>query len=168
MLESKTFLTNLRSNAGCGLLLAGMGFLASCSDKQEDARAKLDTSTPYEFTVDDYIEAASLGQIQSVDTFLEAGMNVDAEDSQGNTALLQAARSGQAHVVEHLLGKGADATFGCVVFGDEVTGVDMRAPEHFVSSEGVAKMRLQCAMPGDGVPRYVATNAVHINDAFLR
>jgi ankyrin repeat protein len=67
--------------------------------------------TPYDFTVDDYIEAASLGQIQAVNTFLEAGMSVDAEDAEGTTALLKAARSGHAPMVQHLLANGADVNY---------------------------------------------------------
>ena len=63
--------------------MAGLLTVISCSDKEKSALTKLDASTPYQFTVEDYIEAASLGQLESVKDFLAAGMNVDAEDAEG-------------------------------------------------------------------------------------
>lgn len=68
-------------------------------------------STSYQFTVDDYIEAASLGKIEPVKKFLEAGMSVDAEDSEGNTALLQAAQGGHSGMVDFLISQGADVNY---------------------------------------------------------
>ena len=88
--------------------LAALVFSSGCSDQQEKAKTALETGSAYEFTVDDYIEAAALGNLDSVRQFLEAGMTVDAEDVEGNTALLQAARSGEAAVLNHLISQGAD------------------------------------------------------------
>lgn len=87
-----------------------VSFVPACSDKQEDAKATLE-STSYQFTVDDYIEAAALGKMDAVRKFLEAGMGVDADDSEGNTALLQAAKGGHAAVVDYLITQGADVNY---------------------------------------------------------
>ncbi|MEZ5329197.1 MAG: ankyrin repeat domain-containing protein [Verrucomicrobiales bacterium] len=87
-----------------------VSFVPACSDKQEEAKATLE-STSYQFTVDDYLEAASLGKMEPVRKFLEAGMRVDSDDSEGNTALLLAAKGGHAAMVDYLIAQGADVNY---------------------------------------------------------
>ena len=57
-----------------------------------------------------FIEAAGEGNVEAVNLFLEAGMEVDEINSPlyGETALIWAARAGQADVVRVLLEAGAD------------------------------------------------------------
>lgn len=76
--------------------------LTSCNDQQEKSRAVLHQQK-LDFSVDDYYKAAREGKLEPVQTFLDAGMNVDAADAQGNTALLFAAEAGHGHVVKELL-----------------------------------------------------------------
>lgn len=90
--------------------MIGMIGVPGCSDRQEQAKTNLE-ATSYAFTVDDFMEAASLGRLETVKQFLDAGMAVDVEDGDGNTALLQAARGGQAAVVGYLLSRGAAVDF---------------------------------------------------------
>ena len=101
----------MKTLAKGGVLALGIvSFVPACSDKQEQAKVTLE-STSYQFTVDDYIEAAALGKMDAVRKFLEAGMGVDADDSEGNTALLQAAKGGHAAIVDYLITQGADVNY---------------------------------------------------------
>lgn len=81
--------------------------LPACSDKQEASRAVL-SQQKLDFSVDDYFKAAREGNLEAVSRFLDAGMNVDATDAAGNTALLAASEAGQGHVVSELLARGAN------------------------------------------------------------
>ncbi len=93
---------------GSVLLFMCLG-LTSCSNPEKTAMKTL-SSRDYTFTAEDYIAAASSGDIDSVQLFHTAGMNVDATDANGNTALIQSAMNGRKDVVEMLLGTGADPT----------------------------------------------------------
>jgi ankyrin repeat protein len=107
---STNSIKNVTQSAALMVGLSSICFLPSCSDKQEEAKVTLE-STSYQFTVDDFIEAASLGKMEPVKKFLEAGMSVDAEDSEGNTALLQAAQGGHSGMVDYLISQGADVNY---------------------------------------------------------
>ena len=52
--------------------------------------------------------AARYGQMESVDYLLEGGMDVNAKDAYGNTALIAAASNEQSEMVTHLLAAGAN------------------------------------------------------------
>ena len=72
--------------------------------------------------------AARYGQMESVSYLLEGGMDVDAKDAYGNTALIAAASNEQSEMVAHLLATGANvnaankkeltALMGAAVKGD--------------------------------------------------
>jgi serine/threonine protein kinase len=71
------------------------------------ARAKLaEKSIPY--TDAAFTRAVEDGDTSAVELFLAAGMNPDAKDSQGRTALINAASKGSNNISEKLLNKGAD------------------------------------------------------------
>ncbi|MBC2655779.1 ankyrin repeat domain-containing protein [Pseudomonas sp. MSSRFD41] len=56
-----------------------------------------------------YFDAARRGDIEILDTFIEAGYSLDTRDEKGYTALILAAYHGHGAAVERLLAAGADA-----------------------------------------------------------
>jgi serine/threonine protein kinase len=60
------------------------------------------------FTEDAFTKVAEKGDTDAVDLFLAAGMSPDARDSQGKTALINAASGGSDEISRKLLSKGAD------------------------------------------------------------
>ncbi len=84
-----------------------VSFLTGCGSPEEVAREALEEKG-YELSVKDYLSAASSGDGESIDLFIQAGMEIDSVDSGGNTALIKAAGSGRLAVVEKVLGLGAD------------------------------------------------------------
>ena len=92
----------------CASLVAVLALvLIGCSDKQN---SKIDdlAAQGYAFSVADFHRAAALGDVASLEAFLEAGMSVDAPDPNGGTALLGAALAGEANAVTFLIDHGAD------------------------------------------------------------
>lgn len=85
-----------------------LAVLASgCSDPQKQARKALEEKG-YGTSVKDMITAAAVGDVESLDLFVGMGMDIDATDSVGNTALIKAAGGGHSRAVERILGLGAD------------------------------------------------------------
>ncbi len=84
--------------------------LTACSDRQEKARAALHVQR-HDFSVDDFFAAAKAGKLEVIKEFLDAGMNPDAADGTGATALIAAAENGHGHIVRELLGRKADKNF---------------------------------------------------------
>jgi hypothetical protein len=78
-----------------------------CSDPQTQARKSLETKG-YEMTLKDLLVAASAGDVESIDLFNAAGVEIDGADRSGNTALIKAASAGHLQAVEKILGLGAD------------------------------------------------------------
>ncbi len=73
----------------------------------DDARAKLDQiNVPY--SEDLFVQKAGEGDIFAVRLFLKAGMDPNAADEKGNTALIAAAKAGQREMVNLLLDEGAE------------------------------------------------------------
>ncbi len=91
------------------LLLLALGglTLSACKDSQEQAHSALATRN-YDFSVDEFHRAIRSGNLEIVRQFLDAGMDVDAADSSGNTALLLAAENGHGHLVHELLDRKAN------------------------------------------------------------
>src|SRR5262245_32407332 len=54
------------------------------------------------------VEASQEGRIDTIQTLLEQGVDVNVRDKQGRLALVAAATEGQTEVVQLLLAKGAD------------------------------------------------------------
>jgi len=92
------------------LLLALPAAWCGCrGEKDEQARSAVHAAG-YAFTVDDFIRAAREGKGDAVWQFLKAGMNPDAADAQGTTAILAAASGGHGHIVTLLRDAGAKTT----------------------------------------------------------
>lgn len=89
------------------VVFAALFCLTGCSDPQETAVESLG-ELGYGFSVDDYLLAAEAGDIPAVRLFHEAGMEVDAVNGSGTTALMRAATGGRLELVELLLEDGAD------------------------------------------------------------
>ncbi len=92
-----------------GVLLsavAGGGALTSCGDAPERARVVV-LEAGFRFTIGDFLKAAGEGRGAVVAQFLTAGMNVNAVDREGCTALRMAAQGGHSHLVGQLLAAGA-------------------------------------------------------------
>lgn len=82
-------------------------FLAGCSDPQKVAVKGL-KKMGYEATPDDFLRSAASGDVAAFDLFQAAGIDIDAKDQAGNTALMKAAEAGREQAVERILGLGAD------------------------------------------------------------
>ncbi|MEX2578588.1 MAG: ankyrin repeat domain-containing protein [Verrucomicrobiales bacterium] len=92
---------------GSSIALVLSLFLAGCGDPQKEVRKSLE-GKGYDLAVEDLLVAASSGDSEGVDLFVEAGLDIDAVDGTGNTALIKASGSGHARTVEKILGLGAD------------------------------------------------------------
>jgi uncharacterized protein len=57
---------------------------------------------------DGFVAAAGQGDQAAVDAFLAAGVDINARDRHGSTALMAAAGSGRVDVMQALIAKGAD------------------------------------------------------------
>ena len=69
---------------------------------KDAARAAL-AGLPLPYTPDTFVESANKGELAVVKLFLAAGMDPNAKDQRGNTALMYAAGDGHAKIIEVLL-----------------------------------------------------------------
>ena len=91
------------------LTLALLAALTGCGgEKDEKARTALHAAG-YAYSVDDFLRAAREGKAEVVGHFIKAGMNPDAADNGGQSAILVAAASGHGHIVQLLREAGAKA-----------------------------------------------------------
>ncbi len=95
------------SGVMCLLSLGVALGLVGCSDPQQQARKQVEEKG-FRFSVADFHTAAAAGDVATLEAFQAAGMDVDATDDKGNTALIRAAAAGQVRAVERILGMGAD------------------------------------------------------------
>ena len=79
--------------------------LAACTKPAEDALNRL-TKAGLSFTPEDFIKMAGQGDLEMVGLFLQAGMDRNAQDGRGYTALIQASENGRKEVVRALLQEG--------------------------------------------------------------
>ena len=84
-------------------------FLATfaCTTGPEKAKGEL-AKMGIAFTEDAFVQKAWQGDVAAVSLFLQAGMDPNAIDQKGNTALLLAAKEGHTAVAKLLLENGAD------------------------------------------------------------
>src|SRR5262245_40830140 len=88
------------------LLLSILGF-AGCGKSTQAARMELaQMNIPY--TEMNFIETARQGNSTAVSLFIDAGMDLEAHDRVGQTALMTATLANQLETVSVLLAKGAD------------------------------------------------------------
>ncbi len=86
-----------------GLLCLGMVFaLASCLNKTQRALQALERNNMI-FSVEDFVASAGRGDLETVELFLEAGMDPNALDVNGYTATMLAAEQGNTDAVKLLL-----------------------------------------------------------------
>ncbi|MFC6337878.1 hypothetical protein GIR22_20075 [Pseudomonas sp. CCM 7891] len=84
-----------------GLLIAWLAFAAHAETPEpQTLKAQLR---------DYYFDAARRGDVEMLNTFIDAGYSLNTQDEKGYTALILAAYHGQAPFVERLLAAGADA-----------------------------------------------------------
>lgn len=89
---------------GCVLVFALL--LPACMKPAEDALQRL-TKAGQSLTPDDFVKAAGQGDLELVGLFLQAGMDRNAQDARGYSALIQASENGRKEVVRALLQEGA-------------------------------------------------------------
>src|SRR5688572_4410363 len=75
---------------------------------REAARDKLGMLR-VEYSAESFVKQAAEGDTIAIKTFLAAGMNINARNENGYTALMKAASSGQTETVQALLAAGADS-----------------------------------------------------------
>ncbi len=82
-------------------------FFTGCSSPDERALARLEREN-IPFTVEDFVASAGRNDTEAVDLFLTAGMDADAFNIEGYTALMMAAEQGNAETTNLLLERGAN------------------------------------------------------------
>ncbi len=86
---------------GVSLLMAG------CGDPAENARRRIQSNN-IAFTVDDFVAMAGRGDVENVKLFIEGGMDINAQEITGYTALMLASEQGNIEVVQTLITGGAN------------------------------------------------------------
>jgi ankyrin repeat protein len=99
----------LRSFPIYGVVLTMLA-VAACTKPAEDALKRL-TRAGQSLTADDFIKAAGQGDLEMLGLFLQAGMDRNAQDGRGYTALIQASENGRKDVVRALLQEGVKTDF---------------------------------------------------------
>ncbi|MBS0656823.1 MAG: ankyrin repeat domain-containing protein [Verrucomicrobia bacterium] len=80
--------------------------LTGCGKSADQAKARL-AKANVSFTPDDFVRAAGQGDVDLLGLFLQAGMDKNAQDARGWTALMKASEAGHKKVVKALLQYGA-------------------------------------------------------------
>ena len=89
------------------VLIIPVLLLTACSTAQERARKKLE-ARGIQFTEQAFVDSASKGDGDALKLFFAAGMNPNAFNSDGKTALVVAALAGNETIVDQLLDARAD------------------------------------------------------------
>ncbi len=90
------------------ILISDLHLIASWRNPQDIAQA-LGTPGALEYSRQlEFIEAAARGDVKRVKEFLDSGINVNAKDTKGDTALTRAVQHRHKEIVELLLAHGAD------------------------------------------------------------
>jgi len=106
---AKTFISEgyMPRARSLSLLLLLICSFIGCGKSANAARQDLvQLNIPY--TEKDFLEAARQGNSTAVGLFIDAGINVEARDGAGQTALMTATLTNQLETVKVLLAKGAD------------------------------------------------------------
>src|SRR5208282_4829942 len=85
-----------------GLIALFTLLLFGCGQSKDQATQELEKLN-VKFTPDDFVQSADKGDLKAVQLFLEAGMDGNAQDTTGSTALMAAAKNGRIDVVNKLL-----------------------------------------------------------------
>jgi ankyrin repeat protein len=89
------------------LCLVGCVFFAGCSRSKDEAIRDLQRLN-LKFTTEDYVRSAGLGDMKALSLFLDAGIDPNAVNSDGITALIAATAHGRIAAVKFLLDHNAD------------------------------------------------------------
>jgi len=116
--------------------------LGACSSPEKLAVKAL-AKNQYQLTAEDFLLAASVGDIPSLILFQKAGFDIDATDANGRTALIEAARKGRSDAVGWLIQAGATTTMAdlrgrdalIAAAGGGYTGIVRSLLQHGADSE---------------------------------
>ena len=89
-------------------LLLGITLLPSCSKDPKVVAAEMLKERNYSNKVEDFLMAASTGDLEALDLFATLGMDINAVGPKGSTALHRAVSAGRVEIVRHLLERGAN------------------------------------------------------------
>jgi ankyrin repeat protein len=78
------------------------GFLFGCGQSKEQVVQELEKLN-VKFTPDDFVRSAEKGDLKAVELFLAAGIDLNAQNASGFTALMAAAKNGRMEIVNKLL-----------------------------------------------------------------
>jgi ankyrin repeat protein len=99
---------SLRTSLGSLAVAVGVCCVSACKDKQETAKSALNEEQR-DFTPDHFFTAIRQKNTAAVENFIEAGMAVNTQGGEGETALCLACEMGDLPLVKLLLKSGADA-----------------------------------------------------------
>ena len=89
-------------------VLLGITLLPSCSKDPKVVAAEMLKERNYSNKVEDFLMAASTGDLEALDLFATLGMDINAVGPKGSTALHRAVSAGRVEIVRHLLERGAN------------------------------------------------------------
>src|SRR5436853_3936384 len=104
----------IRTSRSKVVLLAAVCLLSACAERQDyeaspEAAKKFLKLRGYDFEEASFFRAASASDAIAINGFITAGINPNARDENGDTALTAAAARGDLQIVNVLLKAGADA-----------------------------------------------------------
>ena len=102
--------TTILKNIPCrfALLLLSTLFMVILGCKDKEGYKNEITSKGIPYSTDSFLNEAGVGNKERIELFIKAGMNVNAKDNDGNTALMRASADDNFEVVTLLIEKGAD------------------------------------------------------------
>src|SRR5512135_2236528 len=100
--------TVLKSVFRLVLLLLSTLFMLILGCKNEESYKNEITSRGIPYSIDSFLNEAGAGNKERIELFIKAGMDVNAKDNDGNTALMRASAGDNFEMVRLLINKGAD------------------------------------------------------------
>jgi len=88
------------------LSITVIGLIAGCKSRESYKNELEQKGIPY--SIESFLDRVAVGNKDTIELFLKAGMDVNARGSNGETALMQAAVNNNVEIVKLLMKKGAD------------------------------------------------------------